>query len=138
MLSQQRLADYARIAWENALKDLKREAHYDDVLVKFDVTWMATTSNLKITGNNCAPNVGLVAHAQVNIHRASDFVVPITPTYKGSPVRFWEPCVYISVGNDTKSCFKDMEFYNGIVKGAVKRQLLAYITMSWEKSRLGP
>lgn len=31
--------DYARIAWEKALKDSTREAIYDDALAKFDATW---------------------------------------------------------------------------------------------------
>lgn len=33
------LPNYARIAWEKALKDSKREATYDHVLAKFDVVW---------------------------------------------------------------------------------------------------
>lgn len=66
MLSSQGLANNVdRIAWKKTLKDLKKEAIYDDVLVKFNIPWGGSNvlyhrSNFKIMWKKCAPNVGLV------------------------------------------------------------------------------
>lgn len=61
------LPNYARIAWEKALKDSKREAIYDHVLAKFDVVWFGNgliyhRSNDNVVWHIRVPNVGLVSH----------------------------------------------------------------------------
>ena len=64
----QDLLVYTNFAWEKTPKNLKREAIYDDVLAKLDISWGGNNLlnhrlDFKIMWNNSVPDVGLVNHA---------------------------------------------------------------------------